>query len=175
MVLSWGKSGVALGLTLKNKGFPGTPLGECEGRAYSIRCPIFRLVLMFRLRDLIQCQGYWLIHGHQTHVHWVWVGMDQAWTIWNSDLIPCSVMLKPATVLSRLIEWFLSHFRSSGMSALMSFWESSIFVITNFCPSGDIKPPMKPIPSLSADSFILATTCIACKAFQGQVHQGLAN
>ena len=54
----------------------------------------------------------------------------------------------------------LFHLRSSGSSALVS--SSFMFVIMNFCPSGLMKPPTKPTPYLSADSFILATSCIAC-------------
>ena len=54
----------------------------------------------------------------------------------------------------------LFHLRSSGKSALVS--ASFMFVIMNFSPSGLIKPPTKPTPYLSADSFILATSCIAC-------------
>jgi hypothetical protein len=54
----------------------------------------------------------------------------------------------------------LFHLRSSGKSALVS--ASFMFVIMNFCPSGLTKPPTKPTPYLSADSFIFATSCIAC-------------
>ena len=65
-----------------------------------------------------------------------------------------------AILQTLLLGIFVRHyFKSSGSKA----WESasSMFVIMNFSPDGEMNPPMKPTPYLSADSFILATSCMA--------------